>query len=48
MARMINEQREVIEKYQNLTELPNQIKGMQDQLQEQIEQIRKRTAKHLD
>ena len=48
MARVINEQKEVIEKYQELIKLPNQIKEMQDQLQEQIEQIKGRTSKHLD
>ena len=48
MARVINEQRQVIEKYQNLTVLPNQVREMQSQLQEQIEQIRGRTAKQLD
>ena len=48
MARVINEQNEVIEKYQELIKLPKQIKEMQDQLQEQIEQIKDRTAKHLD
>ena len=48
MARVINEQKEVIGKYQELIKLPNQIKEMQDQLQEQIEQIKGRTFKHLD
>ena len=48
MARVINEQKEVIEKYQELIKLPKQIKEMQDQLQEQIEQIKGRTSKHLD
>ena len=48
MARVINEQKEVIEKYQELIKLPKQIKEMQDQLQEQIEQIKRRTSKHLD
>ena len=48
MARVINEQKEVIEKYQELIKLPKQIKGMQDQLQEQIKEIKGRTAKHLD
>ena len=38
----------MIEKYQELIKLPKQIKEMQDQLQEQIEQIKGRTAKHLD
>ena len=40
MARVINEQNEVIEKYQELIELPQQIKETQDQLQKQIEQIK--------
>ena len=48
MARVINEQKEAIEKYQELIKLPQQIKEMQDQLQEQIEQIEGRTSKHLD
>ena len=48
MARVINEQNEVIEKYQELIKLPQQIKEMQDQLQKQIEQNKGRTAKHLD
>ena len=48
MAKVIIEQKEVIEKYQELIKLPNQIKEMQDQLQEQIEQIKGRTAKHLN
>ena len=48
MARVINEQDEVIEKYQELIKLPQQMKEMQDQLQEQIEQIKGRTAKHLE
>ena len=48
MARVINEQRQVIEKYQNLTVLPNQVREMQNQLQEQIEQIKGKTAKQLD
>ena len=48
MARVVNEQKEVIEKYQELIKLPKQIKEMQDQLQEQIEQIKGRTSKHLD
>ena len=48
MARVINEQNEVIEKYKKLIKLPQQIKEMQDQLQKQIEQIKGRTAKHLD
>ena len=39
MARVINEQDEVIEKYQELIKLPQQMKEMQDQLQKQIEQI---------
>ena len=33
MARVINEQKEIIEEYQGLTELPNQIKKGQSQLQ---------------
>ena len=45
---MINEQKEVIGKYQEFIKLPNQIKEMQDQLQKQIEQIKGRTSKHLD
>ena len=48
MARVINEQKEVIEKYQELIKLPKQIKEMQGQLQEQIEQIKGRPSKHLD
>ena len=48
MARVINEQNEVIEKYRELIELPQQIKEMQVQLQKQIEQIKGRTDKHLD
>ena len=48
MVRVINEQKEVIGKYQELIKLPNQIKEMQDQLQEQIEKIKWRTSKHLD
>ena len=48
MARVINEQKEVIEKYQELIKLPKQVNEMQDQLQEQIEQITGRTSKHLD
>ena len=48
MVRVINEQKEVIGKYQELIKLPNQVKEMQDQLQEQIEQIKGRTSKHLD
>ena len=48
MARVINEQNDLIEKYQELIKLPQQMKEMQDQLQEQIEQIKGRTAKHLD
>ena len=48
MARVISEQKEVIEKYQELIKLPNQMKEMQDQLQEHIEQIKGRTSKHYD
>ena len=48
MARVIKEQKEVIERYQELIKLPNPIKEMQDQLQEQIEQIKRKTSKHLD
>ena len=48
MARVINEQSEVIEKYQELIKLPQQIKETQDQLQKQIEQIKGRTANYLD
>ena len=48
MARVISEQNEVIGKYQELIKLPQQIKETQDQLQKQIEQIKGRTAKHLD
>ena len=48
MAKVINEQNEVIGKYQELIKLPQQIKEMQDQLQKQIEQIKGRTAKHLE
>ena len=39
MARVINEQKEIIKEYQGLTELPNQIKKEQGQLQKQIDQI---------
>ena len=40
MARVINEQKEIIEEYQGLTELPNQIKKGQSQLQKQIDQMK--------
>ena len=39
MARVINEQKEIIKEYQGLTELPDQIKKKQGQLQKQIDQI---------
>ena len=39
MARVINEQKEIIKEYQGLTELPNQTKKEQGQLQKQIDQI---------
>ena len=47
MAGVINEQKEVTEKYQELIKLPGQIKEMQDQLQKQVEQIKGKTSKHL-
>ena len=39
MARVINEQKEITKEYQGLTELPDQIKKEQDQLQKQIDQM---------
>ena len=39
MARVINEQKEIIKEYQGLTELPDQIKQKQGQLQRQIDYI---------
>ena len=48
MARVINEQKEIIEKYQKLTELPDQIKKGQSQLQKQIDQIKEQTATQLE
>ena len=39
MARVINEQKEIIKEYQGSTKLPNQIKKEQGQLQKQIDQI---------
>ena len=39
MARVINEQKEIIKEYQGLTELPDQIKQKQGQLQKQIDYI---------
>ena len=45
---MINEQKEIIKEYQGLTELPNQIKKEQGQLQKQIDQIQKWTAAQLE
>ena len=48
MARVINEQKEIIEKYQELTELPDQIKKGQSQLQKQIDQIKEQTATQLE
>ena len=44
MARVINEQKEIIKEYQGLTELPNQIKKGQSQLQKQIDQVKEQTA----
>ena len=44
MARVINEQKELIEEYQGLTELPNQIKKEQSQLQKQIDQVKEQTT----
>ena len=48
MARVINEQKEIIEKYQELTELPNQMKKGQSQLQKQIDQMKEQTATQLE
>ena len=48
MASIINEQKEIIEKYQGLTELPDQIKKGQSQLQKQINQIKEQTATQLE
>ena len=48
MARVINEQKEIIEKYQELTELPDQMKKGQSQLQKQIDQIKEQTATQLE
>ena len=48
MARVINEQKEIIKEYQGLTKLPNQIKKEQSQLQKQIDQIREQTATQLE
>ena len=42
MARVINEQKEIIKEYQGLTELPNQIKKEQSQLEKQIDQVKDR------
>ena len=48
MARVINEQKEIIKEYQGLTELPNQIKKEQSQLQKQIGQVKEQTATQLE
>ena len=48
MARVINEQKEIIKEYQGLTELPNQIKREQGQLQKQIDQVKEQTAAQLE
>ena len=48
MARVINEQKEIIEEYQGLTELPNQIKKEQSQLQKQIDQVKEQIATQLE
>ena len=48
MARVINEQKEIIKEYQGLTELPDQIKQKQGQLQKQIDYIREQTAAQLE
>ena len=48
MARVINEQKEIIKEYQGLTELPNQIKKGQSQLQKQIDQVKEQTATQLE
>ena len=39
MARVINEQKEIIKEYQGLNELPDEIKRKQGQLQKQIDYI---------
>ena len=48
MARVINEQKEIIKEYQGLTELLDQIKQKQGQLQKQIDYIREQTATQLE
>ena len=48
MARVINEQNKITEKYQELNELPDQIKKGQSQLQKQIDQIKEQTATQLE
>ena len=48
MARVINEQKEIIKEYQGLTELPDQIKQKQGQLQKQIDYIQEQTAAQLE
>ena len=48
MARVINEQKEIIKEYQGLTELPNQIKREQGQLQKQIDRVKEQTAAQLE
>ena len=48
MARVINEQKEIIKEYQGLTKLPNQIKIEQSQLQKQIDQIKEQTTTQLE
>ena len=48
MARVINKQKEIIKEYQGLTELPNQIKTEQSQLQKQIGQVKEQTAIQLE
>ena len=48
MARVINEQKEIIKEYQGLTELPDQIKQKQGQLQKQIDYIQEQTATQLE
>ena len=47
MARVINEQKEIIKEYQGLTELPNQIKRGQGQLQKEIDRVKEQTAAQL-
>ena len=47
-ARVINEQKDIIKEYQGLTELPDQIKQKQGQLQKQIDHIREQTAAQLE